>query len=570
MTHMKMKALGLAVSLACLSPVVMAQPAKSVANPGAAGVGVLAETVTLMVKRTDLQSAYPWVRVEVPVTQVDERIRELMEDPSVVKVERAAPVSAPDPIPNPDDMVMNAMADAQMLGALYNDEFYSRQFVFKEGEAFNSQFEPAHRRVSFANPVRVGVVDSNFFFSEDLVYAGGANFRGERGSEFRVGEGGICVDENDQAVDQHGNWVAHIIGATTDNTIGMAAVSRNTSIVAGNALNCRGTGSTGDIVEAMLWLSGEPVFGVEPIQEPVDVINLSLGGLNPCSDFEQEAINFIVSKGIAIVASAGNDSDDADRFSPANCSSVVSVASVTRFGEVSNFSNTGSTVDIAAQGSSLPVVSSAGRLTFISGTSFSGPIVAGALAMVKSERPDTTPAMMAEYLSKSGKPLAVEATGMGVGILDAMLLLDAAGVPRERFGVESAVDGERARYAQALTHPNVDAYLSDRGAPRACDLVQVDSAPLALEESDDPLTVFAVPTGQPLTPVASNATILESVDAERVVLDRSRFAAGMDYGYARCDLVTGANCNQVDTIRGLDVSALPEPAVCEVPEVAIR
>lgn len=549
------KTIGLAVVLVCLAPGIQA---------GISSVGqdeVVSESVTLMVKREVSDGSYPWRRLDVAASEVDARMRELLEDPSVLAVERAGRVGRPTPKIGESD-TFQQMAVESEAGPLYNDTYYHHQDYFVEGDPYNSQFQPAHRRLTFPNAVRVGVVDGDFSSSVDLEYAGGANFVAPRGSEFRNGQGGNCASE--QGAHEHGVLVAHLIGATTNNTLGIASVAQNVAIVAARVLGCGEGASAADAVDAMLWLSGESVSGVDPIDEPVDVINLSLGGRGTCPGFVQDAVDLITSKGITIVAGAGNDGADADSFAPANCLNVLSVAASDRRGEVSFFSNTGSTVNITAQGEFLASAVNDGSSRFVDGTSFSSPIVAGAIAMVKSERPETTPAQFASYISQSGKPLSVAAEGVGAGILDAMMLLDAAGVPRERFGIESALAGERERYADALVHPNVTAYLSGAGQPGACDLVQVDSSPLDLSTSNDPLTVFGVPKGHPLSPTADNATIIATSDEESLIVDKSAFQSNMDYGYARCDVDAGSNCNQVDTIRGLDVESLTVPTQCTV------
>ena len=454
---------------------------------------------------------------------------------------------------------------------LYDDPHLPLQRYFTEGDEFNSQFEPAHRRLTSTDRLRVGVIDSGFYRANDLNYVEGYNFERDGGPSYIVGEGLDCYIDPvfGDGNTRHGTQVSHIIGATVNNALGIAGVGRNVDVVAARSLDCRGSGSASDSAAAIVWLAGgipEGYDDVTPISAPVDVINMSLGGQGECLEFEQDAINFAVDQGIVVVVSAGNQAGDAAEQSPANCDNVITVGANDAEGRISTFSNSGSVVDITAQGTMTATATPESDLQYVNGTSFSTPIVAGAVAFLLAERPDTTLEQLDAYIARSGKPVnGSDGLGLGAGILDAMKLLDAAGVPRERFGVQLVVDGERARFAEALTHPKTTAYFAQNDALAACDVVEIDTTSLGLGESADPLTVFSVPMGRPLIPTEDNALL--QTDRERFLLEKSFFDAPRDYGYARCDIATGSNCNQVETIRGLDVSRLTTPAVCETDEV---
>lgn len=567
------KTLGLAVSLACLSAGAQADPARTSAASEASGnAGSASESVTLLVKRSDIQASYPWVRIEVPADQLDDRVRELMQDPAVLAVERDTVMGAPPAPKMPDESGQSAFSasmQSQDIGALYNDEFYARQRYFYDGSEFNSQIEPAHRRLDFTRDIRVGVIDSNFYNSVDINYVEGANFVGARGSEFIVGQGGLCGPD-DPATSEHGTWVSHIIGATTDNALGVAGVAPNVSVVAGNALGCDGVGSSADVSDAIRWMAGESVSGVADISAPVDMINISLGGTAACSASVQAAIDVALANDISVITAVGNDSGDSTLFAPANCEGVVAVAATVNNGTVAPFSNTGSNVTISAQGWDVRSVFSNGDLVELFGTSFAAPIVTGVVAMMMSERVDVTPGLVTDYLSRSGKPLSVNATGMGAGILDSMLFLDESGIPRERVALNAALDGDRARFADGFAHPNITSYFAGLATPAPCDLVEVDSEPFDLTQSSDNLVVFGVPQGQALTPAANDATIIAESTDERILVAASAFEGGLDYGLARCDRFSANSCSQRDTIRGLDVASLSVPAACQSPEIAGR
>src|SRR5205085_297503 len=87
---------------------------------------------------------------------------------------------------------------------------------------------------------------------------------------------------------------------------------------------------------------------VPPNPNPAKVINLSLGGFGACAQSIQDAVNDAMAHGAVVIAAAGNSSDDADSFAPANCSGVITVGAHNRAGERTSYSNFGKRVDISA------------------------------------------------------------------------------------------------------------------------------------------------------------------------------------------------------------------------------
>lgn len=216
----------------------------------------------------------------------------------------------------------------------------------------------------------------------------------------------------------HGTRVAGIIGAATNNGIGIAGIGYNARILPVRALGKCG-GYDSDITAAMRWAAGLSVPGVPVNPNPAKVINLSVGGQDTCA---QTAYPTVVSEiraaGVAIVASAGNDSAAVN--APANCSGVIGVTALRNTGTKVGFSSLGPEVSISAPGgncgnSTGPCLFSIDTTTNLGttvpgtndytdqtnanlGTSFSAPIVSGTIALMLGANPTLTPSIITSRL----------------------------------------------------------------------------------------------------------------------------------------------------------------------------
>lgn len=175
----------------------------------------------------------------------------------------------------------------------------------------------------------------------------------------------------------HGTHVAGIAAAATNNGMGIAGAGFNASLMNAKVLSDSGSGYYSWIANGVVWAA----------DNGAKVINLSLGG--PGGDTTlQNAINYAASRGVTIVAAAGNEATSNPSY-PAAYPACLSVASTTNTDAKSSFSNYGSWVSVAAPGSSiystLPTHSNAmGALNYgsLSGTSMATPLVAGIAAVV--------------------------------------------------------------------------------------------------------------------------------------------------------------------------------------------
>ncbi|MFO1399059.1 MAG: S8 family peptidase [Burkholderiales bacterium] len=234
----------------------------------------------------------------------------------------------------------------------------------------------------------------------------------------------------------HGLFVAGLIGANTDNGIGIAGIANGVNILPVRTLGrCGGTFE--DVLEGMLWASGVRIAGVPPNPNPAKVINLSLGGFGACDQSIQEAIDDALAQGAVVVAAAGNETLDVANFTPANCSGVIAVGAHSVTGGLASYSNYGRRLDLTAPGGDLPrtglvvSLSNTGKTvpeepTYVmaEGTSFAAPMVSGTAALMLARDPLLTGGRILDVLTGTTRyfPTGSQCTTpnlCGSGMLDA-------------------------------------------------------------------------------------------------------------------------------------------------------
>lgn len=169
----------------------------------------------------------------------------------------------------------------------------------------------------------------------------------------------------------HGTHVAGIIGAVSDNGIGIASVGLNKAKIMGvRCSNWPGYITHG--YEGIAWAANNGA----------KIINMSWGGTG-FSSTAQEVINDAHNLGVILVAAAGNSSTNSLHY-PSAYDNVVAVASTTSTDALSYFSNYGTWVDICAPGSDIYSTVPFNTYDTYSGTSMASPLTAGALAFIWS------------------------------------------------------------------------------------------------------------------------------------------------------------------------------------------
>jgi subtilisin family serine protease len=245
--------------------------------------------------------------------------------------------------------------------------------------------------------------------------------------------------EAEESSSFHGPHISGIIGAATDNAIGMAGVDWRCKILPVRALGVRRhRGRDSDIADAIRWAIGLNVPGVPRNERPARVINMSFGGPG-FSRLLQDAVRAAVERGVLVVASAGNDATDARQNYPAALEGVVAVAAATPEGQLAPYSNHGPRVDFMAPGGSLFSESPSLDETpggiwstswlraadqpvfaYASGTSQAAAYATGVAALVRAAAPSLPPEVVASVMRRAAKmPDAGCPSGCGAGLLHA-------------------------------------------------------------------------------------------------------------------------------------------------------
>jgi serine protease len=223
----------------------------------------------------------------------------------------------------------------------------------------------------------------------------------------------------------HGTVIAGMLAALTDNGVGGAGMNWN-----GRVLPVRVAGKCGadlaDIIDGIYWAAGLPVAGVPDNPNPARIINVSFGGSAACGPAYQQAIDdvgAVPGGGALVVASAGNEWGPPTR--PASCPHAVGVAALNRDGFKTNYSSFGPAIALATVGGDDndgawgPRLADSGVLTigntgltvpaaggyyYHFGTSFSAPVVAGAISLMLSLNPALTVEQVITGLKVSSRP----------------------------------------------------------------------------------------------------------------------------------------------------------------------
>ncbi|MEE1752593.1 type VII secretion-associated serine protease mycosin [Streptomyces sp. SP18CS02] len=287
---------------------------------------------------------------------------------------------------------------------------------------------------------------------------------------------GFGAKSGDRAWARHGTAMAGIVaghGHGTDGEDGVLGIAPEAKILPvrvilegtdparNKARNTRGTA----LAEGIRWA----------VDHGADVINLSLGDDSESAHAdagEDAAVQYALSKGAVVVASAGNGGEKGDHISyPAAYPGVIAVTAVDRFGTHAAFSTSRWYATVNAPGVDIVIADPDRKYYQGWGTSAASAFVSGAVALVRSAHPGLTPAQIKKLLSDT----AGERPGgdghdddKGYGTVDPVAAIE-AGAKLRPADVKASTSGYRARY--------------------------FGSGPVAAPQDDGPMSLFAPVAG---------------------------------------------------------------------------
>jgi subtilisin family serine protease len=212
----------------------------------------------------------------------------------------------------------------------------------------------------------------------------------------------------------HGLHVAGTIGAVGNDGVGVTGINWSVRIRPVRVMDIRGSGSTYDIAQGLLYAAGLPADngsgGLVQAPTAARIINMSLG-TSGNSPVLADAVTAASNAGALVIASSGNDGTSELRY-PAAYAEVISVSAVGPDRQLASYSSFGSTIDIAAPGGDFSdgdasfgiastvwnFVTGSAAYGVSQGTSMAAPHVAGVAALILAANPGLTASQLRSRL----------------------------------------------------------------------------------------------------------------------------------------------------------------------------
>ena len=235
-----------------------------------------------------------------------------------------------------------------------NDPDFSREWGLTKIQA------PGAWSVTHGSGIKIAIVDTGIANHPDL--------------QSKIVARSNFTTDTDSDGNGHGTHVAGIAAAATNNNLGVAGAGYDSQLLSVKVLSNTGQGYYSWIASGITWA----------VDNGAQVINLSLGGSYDSKTIS-DAISYAWSKGVVIVAAAGN-SNNSNPVYPAYYDKVIAVGATDTSDKKAWFSNYGNWVDVAAPGVG---IFSTYRNDYAeaSGTSVATPFVSGVAALIKAHYP---------------------------------------------------------------------------------------------------------------------------------------------------------------------------------------
>jgi hypothetical protein len=345
----------------------------------------------------------------------------LSENYSVVNAQTVTSLPALDAGSSQEQLFHSASLDD------YNDLFVGSQtsFVWDNHEIFSGMSNVRENK----SKATVVVFADGSQTHADMLYSGGYNFASTiSGTEENYESSGVLC-----GLDK-GLGLSGVIAAQQNNGVGIAGIADVDLYMAGvDVADCDNGQYVEDpaaMFEALESLTSDGGDTGAPIP---DVILITQGFDLPCPVSAQSVIDELVEEGSTIVVSAGDESDSAGEYYPANCNNVITVAGVYENGEpLTNANLSASVIDITAPGTVF-TTSDGNSYGYKEGSDYAAAVVAGMVAMLKTNYPSLTPSEIETSLKNSASPYTADTSDYcfyrkecGAGFANADMLMDYA------------------------------------------------------------------------------------------------------------------------------------------------
>ena len=207
----------------------------------------------------------------------------------------------------------------------------------------------------------------------------------------------------------HGTMVAGTAAASTNNSVGVAAVAWNCRIMPVRIADSSGYATVSDIADGLMWAANHGAR--------VANISFNANGYSTISS----AANYFQSKGGVVAVAAGNNGTSVTMADDPN---MLTVGATDSSDTLFSWSNRGNNLDLVAPGH-VATTGPGGTYAAADGTSFAAPIVAGAAALLFSANPDLTPTQVQNILKQASDDLGASGwdSTYGYGRLDLAVAL---------------------------------------------------------------------------------------------------------------------------------------------------
>lgn len=223
-----------------------------------------------------------------------------------------------------------------------------------------------------------------------------------------------------EGTDRHGTRVASIIAAPY-NDFGTVGIAFNSTILSIRAdiSDCQ------DVDDDICFRSSDLANSINyAVRNGARIINLSLGGESPMGALFENALQNAINQGVIFAVSSGNDGKDnpdwPGRYAvdPRFMGGIIVVGAHDNLNEMADFSNRAGVAQnwyLSAPGANVVVDCEDTSCWRVSGTSFSAPAVAAAMALLKEAFPNLSGKEIVEILLRTANEVGDEGTDIVYG-----------------------------------------------------------------------------------------------------------------------------------------------------------